>query len=183
MKGGWKSHRTIAKESSIRERMDLMKTFMRKMVVMMILMVCCCCLPMQAGASDGQIGYTAVEQEMLGYIVQQEAGGYSLEHKQVIAQVVVNRVRSDQFPDTITGVLTQKNQFSSLSNWYSKKNKPDTDTLQAVENVLSGSCQDITMGATFFYAPQWAGRSAASWFENSLDYLFTLDGHRFFKAG
>ena len=161
----------------------MMKKFMRKMIVMMILMVCCCCLPMQAGASDSQICYTSVEQDMLGYIVQQEAGGYSLEHKQVIAQVIVNRVQSDQFPDTITGVLTQKNQFSSLSNWYSKKNPPDEDTRQAVSDVLTGNYDDCTMGATFFYAPRWAGKSASNWFENCLDYLFTLDGHRFFKAG
>ena len=158
-----------------------MKKLMQKMVAMMALMVFCCCLPLQAGASDS-LYYTAVEQQMLGYIVQQEAAGYSLEHKQIIAQVIINRVRSDQFPDTITGVLTQKNQFSSLSNWYSKKNPPDADTLQAVEMVLNGSCEDQSMGATFFYAPRWAGGSAASWFENCLEYLFTLDGHRFFKA-
>jgi spore germination cell wall hydrolase CwlJ-like protein len=142
------------------------------------------CLPVTAGASEEvqSVRYTSTEQEMLGYIVQQEAGGLSLQHKQVIARVVLNRVQSKDFPDTIAAVLTQKNQFSSLSNWYSKKNRPDADTLQAVESVLNGSYEDQTMGATFFYAPRWAGKSAASWFENHLRYLFTLDGHRFFTT-
>lgn len=149
---------------------------------MSMLMFCC---PWGASASDdcsSPVSYTSAEQEMLGYIVQQEAGGLSLAHKQVIAQVVVNRVQSSAFPDTIYEVLTQKNQFSSLSNWYSKKNTPDSDTVQAVQEVLEGSYEDQTMGATFFYAPRWASQKSASWFENRLEYLFTLDGHRFFKS-
>ena len=93
---------------------------------------------------------------MLGYIVQQEAGGYGLQHKQAIVQVVLNRVRSEDFPDTIYGVLTQANQFSSLSNWYSRRNPPDAVTLEAVESVLGGEYIDVTNGATFFYAPRWA---------------------------
>lgn len=151
-------------------------------LMMSMLFICC---PWGVSASDDSlqpVSYTSTEQEMLGYIVQQEAGGLSLAHKQIIAQVVVNRVQSSAFPDTIYGVLTQKNQFSSLSNWYSKKNVPDADTLQAVENVLSGNYEDQTMGATFFYAPKWASWKAASWFENRLQYLFTMDGHRFFKS-
>ena len=143
--------------------------------------------PQMAGASDTvsdaipTVPYTLQEKEMLGYIVQQEAGGYGLQHKQAIVQVVLNRVRSEDFPDTIYGVLTQANQFSSLSNWYSRRNPPDAVTLEAVESVLGGEYIDVTNGATFFYAPRWAG-GAAGWFESSLQYLFTLDGHRFFKA-
>lgn len=147
--------------------------------LLMLLGIC----PQTVGASDAipTVPYTLQEKEMLGYIVQQEAGGYGLQHKQAIVQVVLNRVRSDDFPDTIYGVLTQPNQFASLSNWYSRRNPPDAVTLQAVETVLGGEYIDVTEGATFFYAPQWAG-SASSWFENSLCYLFTLDGHRFFKT-
>ncbi len=157
-------------------RMALLSLFLS------MLMLCC---PWRANASDDclpSVSYTSAEQEMLSYIVQQEAGGLSLAHKQVIAQVVVNRVRSDAFPDTIYDVLVQKNQFSSLSNWYSKRNKPDADTVQAVQDVLTGKYDDHTMGATFFYAPKWASRKSAAWFENRLEYLFTLDGHRFFKS-
>lgn len=157
-------------------RMTLLSLFLS------VLMLCC---PWGASASDDSlpsVSYTSTEQEMLTYIVQQEAGGLSLAHKQIIAQVIVNRVQSSAFPDTIYDVLTQKNQFSSLSNWYSKKNAPDTDTIQAVQDVLDGRYDDQTMGATFFYAPKWASQKSASWFENRLEYLFTLDGHRFFKS-
>lgn len=137
--------------------------------------------PQAVSASDAvpTVPYTLEEKEMLGYIVQQEAGGYSLPHKQAIVQVVINRVRSDSFPDTIYGVLTQPGQFASLSNWYAKRSPPDAVTLEAVDSVLDGRYIDQTMGATFFYAPRWTG---GSWFETSLQYLFTLDGHRFFKA-
>ncbi len=135
-----------------------------------------------ADDTGDSISYTSEEKEMLEYIVQQEAGGYDLEHKQAIAQVVINRVSSSLFPDSIYEVLTQKNQFSSLSNWYSGTNKPDDDTIQAVSDVLNGNYDDKTSGATFFYAPKWAGKKAATWFENHLTFLFAMDGHRFFKS-
>ena len=158
-----------------------MKHLMKKLAACILSAVFVLAVPTAAHASE-TLSYTETERQMLGYIVQQEAGGYDLAHKQVIAQVVINRVRSSEFPDSITGVLTQKNQFSSLSNWYSRRNAPDADTIQAVDDVLSGEYEDETMGATFFYAPRWAGKRAARWFENSLLFLFAIDGHRFFKS-
>ena len=117
---------------------------------------------------------------MMNWIVQQEVRGASIAHKRVIAQVIVNRVKSDAFPDTVTGVLTQKNQFSSLRNWYERNYPPDADTIRAVRQVLTGEYADLH-GALFFYAPRWASSSAANWFENSLTYLFEMEGHRFFR--
>jgi N-acetylmuramoyl-L-alanine amidase len=127
------------------------------------------------------VQYTDEEKSMLEYIVQQEVNGLSLEHKRIIAGVIVNRVKSSSFPNSIKGVLTQTNQFSSLSNWYSKKVTPDADTKQAVDEVLNGKTEDKTKGALYFYSPKYASGSSSSWFENHLTFLFELEGHRFFK--
>lgn len=125
--------------------------------------------------------FTSEEVTMMEYIIQQEVRGASLKHKRIIANVIVNRVNSDTFPDTIEGVLFQKGQFTSAQNYYNRKYPPDEDTKRAVREVLNRQCDDLSQGALFFYAPRWTGQKTASWFENELDYLFELEGHRFFR--
>lgn len=125
--------------------------------------------------------FTNEEVTMMEYIIQQEVRGASLKHKRIIANVIVNRVNSDAFPDTIEGVLFQKGQFTSAQNYYNRKYPPDEDTKRAVREVLNRQCEDLSQGALFFYAPRWTGQKTASWFENELDYLFELEGHRFFR--
>lgn len=129
------------------------------------------------------IPYTEEEQRMMEYIIQQEVRGATLQHKRIIAWVIVNRVRSDRFAyaETISDVILANGQFSSVSNYYNHTYEPDEDTKQAVREVLNGECEDLSNGALFFYAPRWASKKAASYFENSLTFLFELEGHRFFK--
>ena len=122
------------------------------------------------------ISFTNEEYIMFEYILQQEIGGGSLRHKRIVAQIIVNRVKSSAFPNTITGVLTQKNQFSSLWNYYKKTNKPNATTKQAAYEVLYGLVPDESKGALYFYSGSYN-----SWFENSLTFLFAMEGHRFFK--
>lgn len=125
--------------------------------------------------------FTDEEVTMMEYIIQQEVRGASLKHKRIIANVIVNRVNSDSFPDTVEGVLFQKGQFTSAQNYYNRKYPPDEDTKRAVQEVLNRRCEDLSQGALYFYAPRWTAEKTASWFENKLDYLFELEGHRFFR--
>lgn len=125
--------------------------------------------------------FTDEEVTMMEYIIQQEVRGASLKHKRIIANVIVNRVNSDSFPDSIEGVLFQKGQFTSAQNYYNRKYKPDEDTKRAVLEVLNRQCEDLSQGALYFYAPRWTAQKTATWFENKLNYLFELEGHRFFR--
>lgn len=127
------------------------------------------------------VSYTEEEVRMMECIIQQEVRGATLKHKRIIANVILNRVKSEKFPDTISKVILQKNQFSSVGNYYNCKYEPDDDTITAVREVLNGECEDLSNGALFFYSPRWASKSAASYFENNLEFLFELEGHRFFK--
>ena len=60
--------------------------------------------------------YTDEELEALAIIIYQEAGGdaCSDETRSMVGTVVLNRVESDLFPDTIQEVATQKRQYGRL---------------------------------------------------------------------
>lgn len=56
------------------------------------------------------------ELELLAAVVEAEAGNQDLTGKRLVVDVVLNRVDSPLFPDTITEVLEQPGQFSTMSN-------------------------------------------------------------------
>ena len=56
------------------------------------------------------------EIEMLAQLVESEAGNQDETGKRYVADVVLNRVESKDFPDTIEEVIYQKNQFSVINN-------------------------------------------------------------------
>ena len=56
------------------------------------------------------------EMEMIAQLVMAEAGNQDLMGKRYVVDVVLNRVDSDDFPDTVEEVIFQKNQFSVIEN-------------------------------------------------------------------
>ena len=141
-------------------------------------------IPVKPAASKKQTPYMASysDEELLGRLVQHEVGNCSLEHKRLVAQVVINRVRSSKFKqNTIRDVIYAPGQFSGVSNIVKDKYTPDAETRQAVHEVLTGACEDNSQGALYFYAPKWTAKRTANWFETDLTFLFEIEGHRFFK--
>ena len=70
------------------------------------------------------------EMELLAQLVHAEAGNQSLYGKRLVADVVLNRVKSDLFPDTVEEVIFQEGQFSVVKNGAFNKaayNMEDTD--------------------------------------------------------
>lgn len=113
-------------------------------------------------------------------MVEAEATGGSYQSKLNVAHVIMNRVRSDQFPDTIDEVLFQKRQFSPLSDGRFNTVIVTDSTIEAVnEAILS---KDTTNGALFFMLRSKSDSKNVTWFDENLEYLFTDDlGHSFFK--
>lgn len=122
-----------------------------------------------------QFSITDEEIEMLKYIVEQETRGGSYRHKCIVTNVVLNRVKDSRFPNTVKGVLLQKNQFSSTWNYYQKRNKPDKSTVNAVNDVLNSRVKNESNGALYFHS-----MSSDGWF-SSLCFVMEMEGHRFFK--
>jgi len=122
--------------------------------------------------------------EVLLRIVEAEAGGEDEEGKLLVANVVLNRVASEDFPDTVTEVVFQQNngvtQFSPVRNGRYWTVEISEETIDAVERALQG--EDISQGALYFAARKYADSDKMRWFDEKLLYLFAHGGHEFFTS-
>lgn len=123
------------------------------------------------------------EREILERIVEAEAGNQDAEGKLLVANVILNRVESDKFPDTVKEVVLQENngacQFSPVSSGRIWKVKVSQETSEAVERALEG--EDLSDGALYFAARKHADGEKMKWFDTKLMYLFEHGGHEFFR--
>ncbi len=115
------------------------------------------------------------EYKALCRIVQAEAGNQDAEGKQLIANVVLNRVKNENFPDTVQEVILQDNggitQFSPTKNGSYHAAEISVDTMAAVNRAIAG--EDLSGGALYFKAgseTHWGG----------LQFLFQHGDHVFF---
>lgn len=136
--------------------------------------------PVAVPAPQPKIWCSSQEVAMMEFVIEREAHGGSLAHKKIIANIIINRVISERFPNSVTDVLHAKNQFTTISNYYTAKVRPNADTINAVYQALYDT-SDYSQGALFFYAPKYASKKNANWFENKLTFVFAKEGHRFFK--
>lgn len=112
-------------------------------------------------------------------IVQAEAGNCDETGKLLVANVILNRMESEKFPDTVSGVVYQKHQFSPVSNGTINTCKVTEETVEAVERALEG--EDPSEGALYFMNRKASTGRNARWFDNHLDFLFQHESHEFFK--
>ncbi len=131
---------------------------------------------------DKTTWFTKEDYSNLLRIVEAEASGEDETGKLLVANVVLNRVKDEDFPDTITEVIFQKNkgvtQFSPISNGRFWKVEISEETISAVNRALSG--EDVSQGALYFAARKYADAENMRWFDERLNYLFTHGGHEFF---
>lgn len=119
------------------------------------------------------------EREILLRITEAEATGASIKARENVASVILNRVDSKKFPNTVKEVVFQKKQFSPISDGRYNKVKITEETIQAVDNVLNNG---TTNDALFFCNyKDVKSLSTQKWF-NNLSYQFKDDsGHSFYK--
>ena len=102
--------------------------------------------------NPGSINYTASDLDLLARLITAEAQGEPYSAKVAVGAVVVNRVKSGSFPNSISSVINQTingyYQFSPVLN--GAINKPaQADAIKAAQAALSGN--DPTNKALFFY--------------------------------
>ncbi len=128
--------------------------------------------------------FTKAEIEMLERLVEAEATAGNLQDKINVANVIYNRLNSSEFPDTIKGVVFQRNgkyyQFSCIPDNRYYEVKVTKETKKAVKQAFEE--KDTTKGALFFCnVRDVESQSTLSWFK-SLDYIMTDDiGHSYYK--
>ncbi len=81
---------------------------------------------------------TAVEHDLLARCVEAEAGNQEPEGKMLVTDVIINRVLSSKFPDTVTEVIYQPFQFSVVDNGSIDQVKVTELTRDIVDNELFG---------------------------------------------
>lgn len=87
---------------------------------------------------------------LLGAIIQCESEGEPYEGKLAVGSVVLNRVKSSYFPNTISGVIYQSGQFSPVASGrlaYRLEAGVNSECLQAAQEVLNGK---ITVNCLYF---------------------------------
>ena len=127
--------------------------------------------------SQGMIGSMDLDSEdayLLAKIAMAEAEGEDVEGKALVILVVLNRVWSDKFPDSIQEVIFQEWQFSPVSNGRFDRVEPDKDCYEALE-LIQLNKWDESKGALYFESD---GKS--SWHRDNQHFLFQHGNHYFY---
>lgn len=120
--------------------------------------------------------WSAKESYLLARIAMAEAEGCNTQTKTLIIMCVLNRVWSDEFPDTIEEVIFQENQFSPIDNGRWDRVEPNEDCYEAVKIVMEAK-YDYSGGATYF--ENCADED--NWHSRNLEFLYESEGIRFYK--
>ena len=120
---------------------------------------------------------------MLAKMAMAEAEGESIEGKAMVIKVVLNRVNTKEFPDSIEDVVFQHSkqkdvyQFSSVrpgGRWW--RVEPDEECYKAIELIEEG--WDESDGALYFEAE---ANGEDTWHSRNLEYIKTVGNHKFYK--
>lgn len=98
-------------------------------------------------------GFTEKDLKLMANAVYGEARGEPYEGQVAVAAVILNRVRSEKFPNTVSGVIFQPGAFTAVADgqiWLT----PNETAMKAVKDALSG--WDPTDGCLYYFNPETA---------------------------
>lgn len=119
--------------------------------------------------------FSTEEASLLTKIAMAEAESEDTYGKALVICVVLNRVASDEFPDTIEEVIYQSGQFTPISNGRWDEVVADEDCIYALQLVRRG--WDDSCGALYFES-----NGTSSWHKDNLDFLFQYGNHYFYAG-
>jgi len=117
--------------------------------------------------------YTQDEVYWLSRIISSESGNQPLLGKIAVGNVVLNRVRSSKFPNTIYGVIFERNQFTPAMSGR-VYNEPTKESVIAAKICLEG----YTVSDNILYFT--SSKSNSSWMVRTRTLVTTIGAHRFF---
>ena len=106
--------------------------------------------------SANNSSYTSSDLYLLAKCIYAEARGESYTGQVAVGAVILNRVRSSSFPNTISGVIYQKGAFTAVSDGQINL-EPDQTAMNAAADALNG--WDPTYGCLYYYNPAVATSS------------------------
>ena len=114
----------------------------------------------------------------LSRIISAEAKGEPFKGQIAVGNVVLNRVRSNSYPNTIYGVIFDRKygtQFSPVSSGTIYQ-KPSASAVIAAKICLEG--YTLSDSILFFYNPSIA---TTHWIDRTRPYVFTIGQHKFYR--
>lgn len=108
---------------------------------------------MITGTADHEVPVFHSVQELncLALNIHHEASGESKLGKIAVANVTINRTKSNKFPSTICAVVKQPRQFSWVGVKHHSIKKIPAETYQLAIDILDGKYKDVTRGALYFH--------------------------------
>jgi len=128
--------------------------------------------------TPGESYYSADDLYWLSRIISAESRGEPLEGQIAVGNVVLNRVKSAQYPNTIREVVFDEQygvQFEPVSNG-TVYLEPTASSVRAAKLCLEGA--NVVGECLYFFAP---ALSAGSWIVNNCTYYTTIGCHRFYR--
>ena len=131
-------------------------------------------VPEESCGMIGSMDWDSEDAYLLAKIAMAEAEGEDVEGKALVILVVLNRVWSGKFQDSIPEVIFQDGQFSPVSNGRFDRVEPDRECYEALE-LIQLNKWDESQGALYFESD---GKS--NWHRNNLHFLFQHGNHYFY---
>ncbi|MBP5308919.1 MAG: spore cortex-lytic enzyme [Clostridia bacterium] len=98
-------------------------------------------------------GYSNSDTYLLAKLIYSEARGESYTGQVAVGAVVLNRVKSPSFPNTVSGVIYQNNAFTAVSDGQINL-APDDTAVRAAKDAMNG--WDPSGGSLYYYNPKIA---------------------------
>ena len=126
---------------------------------------------------EKELEFSTEDIEMTAKLIYAEAGGDILENKIGVAEVVLNRVKSDYFPDNVNDVITQENQFADYT-----KGKLTKANIKIASDVLNGKYDLLKDNVLYFRNPDKIdGAERKGYWGREKKYEVTLGLHDFYS--
>ena len=132
-------------------------------------------LGMSSGTSSGTTSsYSDSDLMLLARLIYGEARGESYVGQVAVGAVVMNRIKSSSFPNTMSGVIYQRYAFTAVDDGQINLT-PDATAKKAAQDAMNG--WDPTYGAIYYYNPATA---TSSWIFSRTTTV-TIGNHVFAK--
>ena len=103
-----------------------------------------------SSSSSSSSNYTSSDLYMMAKAIYAEGRGESYTGQVAIGAVIMNRVRSSSFPNTISGVIYQKGAFTAVADGQINL-EPNQTAYDAARDAMNG--WDPTYGCLYYYNP------------------------------
>lgn len=127
-----------------------------------------------SSSSSGSSSYSDADVQLLARLIYGEARGESYVGQVAVGAVVMNRIRSSSFPNTMSGVIYQRYAFTAVDDGQINLT-PNQTAKKAAQDAMNG--WDPSYGALYYYNPKTA---TSSWIF-SRQTTVTIGNHVFAK--